>query len=248
LEIIKATNLDVGYDKYPVLKGLDFGIQKEEITVIVGKSGCGKSTLLKTLIGLIPPLGGEIHFNKNRIDFLSEESLQMLYKNIGVLYQSSALLNSLTLYENVALPLRLEYKEVPHDLEEKLVHFRLSQVGLDQWVDKYPSELSGGMRKRAALARALILEPEMVFCDEPSAGLDPITSTGLDELLLNLKQVVGITIVVVTHELRSIEKIADRIIILEDGGLHFMGDFKDIFFLKDPFIHTFFLRKGKDGD
>ena len=192
MEIIRATNLDVGYGRDPVLKGLNFGILKGEITVVVGKSGCGKSTLLKTLIGLIPPLSGEIHFNKNRIDFLSEDSLQILYKNIGVLYQSSALLNSLSLYENVALPLRLEYPEVPHELEEQLVYFRLSQVGLDQWVDKYPSELSGGMRKRAALARALILEPEMVFCDEPSAGLDPITSTGLDELHLSLKKAAGI--------------------------------------------------------
>lgn len=248
MEIIGVKNLDVGYGRSATLKELNFSISKGEISVIVGKSGCGKSTLLKTLIGLIPPLAGEVYFAEKKVDFFSEASLQSLYKKIGVLYQNSALLNSLTLYENVALPIRMEFPDFPKEIEGEMVRLRLSQVGLAESGDKYPSELSGGMKKRAALARAMILEPEIIFCDEPSAGLDPITSSGLDELLQSLKQSFGMTIVVVTHELRSIEKIADKVIILKDGKLHFMGDFPGVFSLNDSFIDTFFLRKEKNDN
>ncbi|MBN1225206.1 MAG: ATP-binding cassette domain-containing protein [Candidatus Aminicenantes bacterium] len=248
MDIIKVNNLDVGYGKFSVLRDLNFTISTGEITVVVGTSGCGKSTLMKTLIGLIPPLKGDLHIGGQRIDFRYEESLKILYKKIGVLYQNSALLNSLTVFENVALPVRMEHPVIPGEVLERMVDIRLSQVNLGDSGDKYPSELSGGMRKRAALARALILEPEIIFCDEPSAGLDPVTSSGLDELLLSLKQISGMTVVAVTHELRSIEKIADRIIVLEDGKMRYSGDFKGVFALGDAFIESFFLRKGKDGN
>jgi phospholipid/cholesterol/gamma-HCH transport system ATP-binding protein len=211
---------------------------------MLGKSGCGKSTLLKTLIGLIPPLKGKIFFSGEKIDFHSEESLQSLYRRIGVLYQNGALLNSLNVYENVALPIRMRHESRKKEDEEQAVYQRLSQVGLGESSEKYPSELSGGMRKRAALARAMVLDPEILFCDEPSAGLDPITSTGLDELLLNLKKTLGMTVVVVTHELRSIEKIADKVMVLHKGEMHFSGKFNDLFSLDDAFIETFFLKKG----
>lgn len=241
-EIIKVNDLSVGYGDHVVLKDLDFSINMEEITVIVGKSGCGKSTVLKAMIGLLPPFSGEIYFYGKKIDYRSEASLQSLYKRIGVLYQNSALLNSLTLYENIALPIRMQHADFPEEIEEEMVNTRLAQVGLQKSRDKFPSELSGGMRKRAALARAMILDPDVIFCDEPSAGLDPITAAGLDELMLNLKELFGMTFVVVTHELRSIEKVADKAMVLENGGLHYFGAYRELFSLNDRFIDTFFLK------
>lgn len=248
MEIIKAIDLDIGYGGSLVLKKLNFSIPKGQITIILGKSGCGKTTLLKSLIGLIPPIKGEMYFREEKIDFFSEESLQSLYRRIGVLYQNGALLNSLTLYENVALPVRMRHQKIHREEEKEMVYERLSQVGLRESAGKYPSELSGGMRKRGALARAMVLNPEVIFCDEPSAGLDPITSTGLDDLLMNLKENLGMTVVVVTHELRSIQKIADRVIVLHEGKMHFSGEYKELIAQKDAFIETFFLRKGKEND
>lgn len=245
-EIINVKNLNVGYGDVAVLKGIDFSINMGEITVIVGKSGCGKSTVLKSLIGLLPPLSGEIFFWGEKIDYFSEVSLQSLYNRIGVLYQNSALLNSLTLYENIALPIKMKHTGLPAEIEQEMVDTRLSQVGLLENKDKFPAELSGGMRKRAALARAMILDPDIIFCDEPSAGLDPITAGGLDILMLNLKELFGMTFVVVTHELRSIEKIADKVIVLKDGGLHYFGLYRDLFSSRDRFIDTFFLKEKKD--
>jgi len=248
MEIITAKDLDVGYGKATILKEMSFSIPKGQVTVILGKSGCGKSTLMKTLIGLLPPLKGEIFFSGEKIDFQSEESLQSLYRRIGVLYQNGALITSLNVYENVDLPIRMGHESMKREEEEQAVYQRLSQVGLGDSLEKYPSELSGGMRKRAALARAMILDPEILFCDEPSAGLDPITSSGLDELLLDLKNTLGMTVVVVTHELRSIEKIADKVIVLHEGEMHFSGKYDDLFSLEDTFIETFFLKKGKNND
>jgi len=243
--IIQASDLGVGYDGQPVLQGLNFTINRGEITVILGQSGCGKTTVLKSLIGLLPPLEGEIRFFGESVDYKSEFSLQSLYKRIGVLYQSSALLNSLTLYENVALPIRMQFPGMALEIEKEMVTARLSQVGLQYNGDKYPSELSGGMKKRAALARAMILDPDVIFCDEPSAGLDPITASGLDQLMIHLKELFGITFVVVTHELRSIEKIADKAMVLKEGKLHYFGPYDDLFNLDDRFISTFFLKDGK---
>jgi phospholipid/cholesterol/gamma-HCH transport system ATP-binding protein len=248
MEIIKAIDLDIGYGGSLVLQKLNFSIPKGQITIVLGKSGCGKTTLLKSLIGLIPPMKGEIYFGGEKIDFFSEESLQSLYSRIGVLYQNGALLNGLTLYENVALPIRMKNQKIQREHEEEMVYERLSQVGLRENAGKYPSELSGGMRKRGALARAMVLDPEVIFCDEPSSGLDPITSSGLDDLLMNLKENLGMTVVVVTHELRSIQKIADRVIVLHEGNMHFSGEYEELLVLKDPFIETFFLRKGREND
>lgn len=246
-EIIKVEKLDVGYDGVVVLEQLNFTVSKGDITVILGKSGCGKTTILKTLLGLIPPLAGEVAFFGEKIDYHSEKILKKLYQRIGVLYQGGALLNSLTLYENVALPIKMQHPELPPQIEREMVYSRLAQVGLDESANKYPAELSGGMRKRTALARAMILDPDIIFCDEPSAGLDPITAAGLDVLMRNLRDLFGITFVVVTHELRSIEKISDRALVLHNGRIHFFGDYKDLFTLKDSFIDTFFM-KGENHD
>ena len=243
MEIFKVKVLSVGFDKNPVLKALNFSILKDRITVILGKSGCGKSTLLKTLVGLLPPLAGEIVFSSQKINYDSEKSLQFLYSKVGVLYQNGALLNSLNLYENIALPIRMNHPGLQQNIEKELVSNSLAKVGLLESWPKYPAELSGGMRKRASLARAMILDPEIIFCDEPSAGLDPITSQGLDKIMLDLKKDFGMALVVVTHELRSIEKIADDVIVIKNGGIHFSGLFKELFTVKDPFINTFFLRE-----
>ena len=242
MDIIRVSNLSVGYDGTPVLSHLDFGVPRGRVTVIVGESGSGKSTLLKTLIGLLPPITGDVVLAGRPIDFRSEDDLRQLYARIGVLYQTSALLNSLTLYENIALPLRIRRPDQPADEESARVAEMLGRVGLQGSETKFPYELSGGMRKRAAVARAMVLDPEIVFCDEPSAGLDPITATGIDSLLKNLCQEHGMTFVVVTHELRSIERIADRIILIRDGAIRFSGGLQDLERTRDPYVKSFFLR------
>ncbi|MGZ4886538.1 MAG: ABC transporter ATP-binding protein [Candidatus Aminicenantales bacterium] len=248
MDIIAVRNLTVGYGHLEVLKNLDFDIPAVRITAVVGTSGCGKSTLLKTLAGLNPPLEGDVFFQSERVDFLSEASLTTLFCGIGVLYQDGALLNDLSLFENVALPVRMQHPEMPEEVLREMVHDRLSQVDLIESAAKYPSELSGGMRKRGALARALVLDPAVVFCDEPSGGLDPVSSAHLDELLLSLKETFQMTFVVVTHELRSIEKIADKVLVLHEGRLLFNGGLADVYRSDDPFIRTFFRRKADHDD
>jgi phospholipid/cholesterol/gamma-HCH transport system ATP-binding protein len=247
-EIISVRGLAVGYDQRPVLSGLDFSIPRGEVTVIVGTSGCGKSTLLKSLMGLVPPLAGEVLYQDEPLDFQSEKALRSFHRRTGVLFQDGALLNSLTLLENVALPLRMEFPGLSETIIAEMARARLAQVGLAGDEDKRPPELSGGMRKRGALARAIIQEPEILFCDEPSSGLDPLISAGLDELLLDFKAAFGETLVVVTHELRSIRRIADRVLVLHNGRLHASGRLEDIQASRDPFIEAFFLREARHDD
>jgi phospholipid/cholesterol/gamma-HCH transport system ATP-binding protein len=248
MDIIGARDLTVGYGREEVLRGLSFAVTRGLITAVVGVSGSGKSTLLKTLAGLLPPLGGGFDFAGSPVDYRSEASLRRLYGSIGVLYQDGALLNGLTLYENVALPVRMHYPELPEGVVRDVVYAGLAQVEMADSAEKLPAELSGGMRKRGALARALVLDPEVVFCDEPSSGLDPITSSRLDDLLLRLKERSRMTLVVVTHELRSIERVADRVLLLHDGGLRYSGDSAGLASSDDEFIRTFFLRKDHHDD
>lgn len=248
MDIITARELTVGYGRDEVLRRVSFTVPEGLITAVVGVSGSGKSTLLKTLAGLLPPLGGGFDFAGRPVDYSFEASLSGLYGRIGVLYQDGALLNGLTLYENVALPVRMRYPELPEGVVRDMAHASLAQVELADSAEKLPAELSGGMRKRGALARALVLNPELVFCDEPSSGLDPITSRLLDDLLLRLRDSFKMTLVVVTHELRSIERVADRVLLLGDGGLRFSGDYADLAASDDEFIRTFFLRKDHHDD
>jgi len=248
MDIIAARNLTVGYGRVEVLHGLDFRIPSVRVTAVIGTSGCGKSTLLKTLAGLLPPLEGEVFFGSEKVDFQSETSLTSLYHGIGVLYQDGALLNNLSLFENVALPVRMHHPDMPEAVLKEMVHDRLAQVDLLDSAPKYPAELSGGMRKRGALARALVLDPAVVLCDEPSGGLDPITSNHLDELLLRIKETFRTTFVVVTHELRSIQRIADQVLVLRDGRLHFSGSLAEVLGSEDGFVRTFFLRKADHDD
>jgi phospholipid/cholesterol/gamma-HCH transport system ATP-binding protein len=248
MDIITARQLTVGYGPIKVLDDMTFGIPEGRISVVVGISGSGKSTLLKTLAGLLPPLGGEYDFGGSPVDYRSEVSLSFLYDKIGVLDQGGALLNGLNLFENVALPVRMKYPRMPEDMVRDMVHASLAQVELAGSAGKFPAELSGGMTKRGALARALVLDPAVVFCDEPSSGLDPITSSLLDDLLIRLKETFKMTLVVVTHELRSIERVADRVLVVNDGGLRFSGDYADLATADDEFIRTFFFRKDRHDD
>jgi len=248
MDIIAARELTVGYGQVDVLRDLTFGIPEGRITAVVGVSGSGKSTLLKTLAGLLPPLSGGFDFAGCPVDYRSEASLRFLYGKIGVLYQGGALLNGLSLFENVALPIRMQYPRMPEDMVQDMVRASLAQVEMADAAAKYPAELSGGMMKRGALARALVLNPDLVFCDEPSSGLDPITSSLLDDLLLRLKETFRMTLIVVTHELRSIERVADRVLLIDSGTIRFSGDYAELAASGDPFIRTFLLRKDNHDD
>ncbi|MDB6094567.1 MAG: mlaF [Verrucomicrobia bacterium] len=214
---IEATQLTCGYDGNVVLQDLTFAVKPGEIFFIIGGSGCGKSTLLRNLIGIQTPMSGTVKFFGQTFSEHDMAARRALLKTFGVLYQGGALWSSLTLRQNVALPLE-EYTGLSPSEIQEIVALKLSQVGLTGFEDYYPAEISGGMKKRAGLARALALDPAIVFLDEPSAGLDPITSRRLDELVLQIREMFGTTIAVVSHELASIFSIADRVIMLERGA------------------------------
>ena len=211
---IAVRGLTMAYGDFVVQRDLDFEIRRGEVFVIMGDSGCGKSTLLRHMIGLKEPATGEVLYRDVSFTAADEETRKQMQRRFGVLYQSGALWSSMTLAENVALPLE-QYTALGPEAVRELASLKLALVGLAGFEDFYPSEISGGMQKRAGLARAMALDPDLLFFDEPSAGLDPISSRRLDDLILELRESLRATIVVVTHELASIFTIADNAVFLD---------------------------------
>lgn len=236
--LISVRGVRVGFRERQVLDGVDLDIYKGETMVILGASGCGKTTLLRRLEGLEKPDEGSIRIAGVDIVTASREKMEEVRRLLGVSFQSAALFGSMTVGENIALPL-LEHTELAESTIRLMTKMKLQQVGLEGAEDLYPTELSGGMRKRASLARALAMDPKILLFDEPSAGLDPIIATGIDQLIIGLKQTYAITIIVVTHELQSAFLIADRICVLDQGRVLAVGTVEHILNHAHPRIQQF---------
>ncbi len=237
--IITVTDLSMGFDEVTLFERLSFEVARGEVFTILGGSGCGKSTLLRCIIGLETPRAGNIS-----IAGIGRPNLDAGRPPFGVMFQSGALFGSMTVGENVAVALK-QWTDLTHDAVDAVVLAKLRLVGLEGAASKFPSEISGGMKKRAAIARALALEPELIFLDEPSAGLDPVSAVELDDLIISMNRAFGLTVVIVTHELESIFKIATRCIMLDktEKGIIASGNPKQLRDESlDPRVHSFFNR------
>jgi phospholipid/cholesterol/gamma-HCH transport system ATP-binding protein len=248
--IISVRDLKTSYGEKVILQNINFHVQRGEVFVILGGSGSGKSTLLKNLIGLHRPLEGEVWIEGGNLVAARDAERLLLLRKFGVMYQSGALFGSMTLLENVRLPLD-ELTALPEPVKELVALSKLKLVGLGAAAQKMPSELSGGMQKRAAIARAMALDPQILFLDEPSAGLDPVTSAGLDLLIQELAHHFGITFVIVSHELASIYAIADRVIMLDSGTRTVIAEGKPVELrdnAADPWVRRFFHREADSSE
>lgn len=246
---IEVRDLDMGYGSFVLMRDLNFTINQGDVFVIMGGSGCGKSTLMKILIGLKEPLGGQVFYEGMSFWETGAEKRECIMRRFGVLYQGGALWSSMTLAENIALPLE-QYTDLSPDQISEIVSFKLALVGLAGFEEFYPSEISGGMRKRAGLARAMAMDPDILFFDEPSAGLDPVSARLLDDLIIQLRDSLGTTIVVVTHELPSIFAIGNNSVFLDadTGTMIASGDPKILLAESQDTRVINFLTRGGKGD
>jgi phospholipid/cholesterol/gamma-HCH transport system ATP-binding protein len=247
--IITVNHLDMGYGSFVLMRDLNFTVNRGDIFIIMGGSGCGKSTLLKILVGLKEPLRGQILYGDVNFWGAALSERERFMRRFGILYQSGALWSSMTLAENIALPIQ-QYMKLKAGQIEEIVALKLALVGLAGFEDYYPSEISGGMNKRAGLARAMALDPDILFFDEPSAGLDPISARLLDDLILELRNSLGTTIVVVTHELASIFAIGNNSVFLDvdSNTMTAKGDPKKLLVeSKDPKVRRFLTRGAEGG-
>ena len=241
---IQVNHLDMGYGSFILMRDLNFTVRRGDVFIIMGGSGCGKSTLLKILVGLKEPMRGQVLYGDKSFWDADAQGRELIMRRFGILYQQGALWSSMTLAENIALPLQMYTPLTPAQIRE-MASLKLALVGLAGFEDFYPSEISGGMRKRAGLARAMALDPDILFFDEPSAGLDPVSARLLDDLILQLRESLGTTVVVVTHELASIFAIANNSIFLDVDSRTATagGDPKKLLAeSKDPKVQNFLTR------
>lgn len=236
--MIEVRNLIFKYNTHVILDDLSFNLNADETVVVIGRSGVGKSTLLRCILGLVRPQSGSILVEGVDITKISEKELNLIRRNFGMLFQGAALFNSMTVGENVAFPMR-QHRDYDEQTIRGIVEEKLKEVGLEGCENMMPSELSGGMKKRAGLARALALNPKCLFFDEPIAGLDPIIANGIDELILQLKKVSGMSMMIVTHDLQHGFKVADKVIMLHEGSILTMGTPFEITLSKDEHVQQF---------
>jgi len=244
---IRFEHLEGGYGDHLVLRDFNACLPGGAISAVLGESGCGKTTLLRIILGLTPPAGGNIFLGGRDLFSLSRRQFHKVRRRFGVLFQDGALLGSLTLAENVALPLR-EHTTLPYRVLREAALRTLKLVGLEEFADFYPGELSGGMRKRAGLARAIVTEPPVLFCDEPTSGLDPITAAQMDQLLLDMKvHYPQMTTVVITHDLGSVAHIAEYVLVMRKGQAVFSGSREELAASGDPYLQQFLDRRAEES-
>jgi len=238
--VVEILNLSKRFDDLIVLDNISLSVTLGENLVVFGQSGTGKSVLLKCIIGLMAPDGGKIYINRQNISELSIKELNNIRKNIGFLFQGAALYDSMTVRENLSFPLKRHFPDMTTDQINDKIKITLNNVSLEEAIDKMPSELSGGMKKRIGLARSIIADPALMLYDEPTTGLDPITSKEISQLILTLQKKLNMTSIVVTHDLICAEIIADRAIFLRDSKIAFEGKIKELTSSNDPFLKNFF--------
>jgi phospholipid/cholesterol/gamma-HCH transport system ATP-binding protein len=249
-DIIRVKDLVVTYDEDRILDKVSFDVKKGEIFIIVGGSGSGKTTLMRHMIGLQKPASGHIYIKNTDICTADEKTFFKVLRQIGVLFQASALIGSMTIAENIALPV-FEFSGLPAPAVADIVRMKLSLVGLECYGDHLPSEISGGMKKRAGLARALALNPDILFLDEPSAGLDPVTAAEIDRLILHINQSIGTTVIIVTHDLDSIFTVGQRAIMLGRDTGRIIAQGPPVLLRdqnSDPEVRRFFTRQPREDD